>query len=106
VVLVSACFSGGFIDPLKDDGTLVITAARRDRRSFGCADENDFTHFGRAFFKEALPEAKSFQQAFKKASALVGEWERKEDERSLPQIHAPKAIGAHLERWWAGLPAR
>jgi hypothetical protein len=106
VVVVSACYSGGFIDPLKDDGTLVITAARRDRRSFGCADENDFTHFGRAFFKEALPGAQSFQQAFTRASSLVGEWERKEagNDRSLPQIHSPAPIEAHLKRWWAGLP--
>jgi hypothetical protein len=107
--VVSACYSGGFIDALKDERTLVITAARRDRRSFGCADENDFTYFGRAFFKEALPGAQSFQHAFKKASALVGEWERKEageDSRSLPQIHAPAPIEAHLKRWWGGLTPR
>jgi hypothetical protein len=109
VVVVSACYSGGFIDALKDERTLVITAARRDRRSFGCADENDFTYFGRAFFKESLPGAQSFQHAFKKASALVGEWERKEageDSRSLPQIHAPAPIEAHLKRWWGGLTPR
>jgi hypothetical protein len=120
VVLVSACYSGGFIDPLKNEHTLVITAARRDRRSFGCADENDFTYFGRAFFKEALPGAQSFGQAFAEASALVEEWERQDvarvaqaadrqakgDEHSLPQIHSPKAIEAHLERWWAAIPLK
>jgi hypothetical protein len=108
VVVVSACYSGGFVDALQDKRTLVITAARRDRRSFGCADENDFTYFGRAFFKEALPGAKSFQQAFSKASTLVQEWERKDNadagSHSLPQIYSPKAIDAHLQRWWAQLP--
>lgn len=113
VVLVSACYSGGFIDPLKDDRTLVITAAHRDRRSFGCADENDFTYFGRAFFKEALPGALSFAQAFDRASTLVDEWERADvaksgkpaaaDHHSLPQIHRPKPIEAHLQRWWEEL---
>jgi hypothetical protein len=113
VVLVSACYSGGFIDPVKDDRTLVITAARRDRRSFGCADENDFTYFGRAFFKEALPGARSFTQAFERASTLVEEWERADvaksgkpaaaDHHSLPQIHRPKPIEAHLQRWWKEL---
>lgn len=113
VVLVSACYSGGFIAPVKDERTMVITAARRDRRSFGCADENDFTYFGRAFFKEALPGAKSFGQAFEKASSLVDEWERADaaktgkpapaDHHSLPQIHSPIAIEAHLERWWREL---
>lgn len=109
VVVVSACYSGGFIDPLKDDGTLIIAAARHDRRSFGCADENDFTHFGRAFFKEALPNSRSFGEAFQKASVLVKEWEAKEfkgdgkiaeGDFSLPQIHNPKAIDRHLQHWW------
>ena len=109
VVVVSACYSGGFIDRLKDNGTLVIAAARRDRRSFGCADENDFTHFGRAFFKEALPQSRSFGEAFHKASVLVKEWElqelkgdakRAEAEYSLPQIHNPPAIDRHLQQWW------
>jgi hypothetical protein len=109
VVLVSACYSGGFIDPLQDARTLVITAARRDRRSFGCADENDFTYFGRAFFKEALPGSRSFRQAFGKAVVLVEDWERQDrkeaagaDWHSLPQISSPGAIEAHLQRWWAG----
>ncbi|HEY5896314.1 MAG TPA: C13 family peptidase [Burkholderiales bacterium] len=104
VIVLSACYAGGFIDHLKDDSTMVITAARGDRASFGCADENDFTYFGRAFFKEALPKSRSFQDAFARADALVAEWERKEqpkEERSLPQIHSTPAISAQLARWWA-----
>jgi hypothetical protein len=110
VVLVSACYSGGFIDAVKDDHTLVITAARHDRSSFGCADNNDFTYFGRAFFKESLMNSSSFQDAFKKAKALVEEWESKDikaatpegDKKathSLPQMHDPAAIRAYLQRW-------
>ena len=105
VVLVSACYSGGFVEPLKSDTTMVITAARADRASFGCADENDFTYFGRAFFKEALPASASFQDAFGRAQVLVSEWEKKdktpEAERSLPQMHAARPIAEQLARWWA-----
>jgi hypothetical protein len=120
VIVVSACYSGGFIPPLRDERTLVITAARSDRTSFGCADENDFTYFGRAYFKEALPNAGSFQHAFRQAEILVKEWERKDaadaakaagkavkedkDNESLPQMHAGEAIEAHLKRWWAQAP--
>jgi hypothetical protein len=104
VVLVSACYSGGFVEPLKSDSTMVITAARADRTSFGCADENEFTYFGRAFFKEALPASGSFFEAFTRAQALVGEWEKKDrtpdGERSLPQVHSPVALSEHLRRWW------
>ncbi|HUQ25182.1 MAG TPA: C13 family peptidase [Burkholderiales bacterium] len=105
VVLVSACYSGGFVEPLKSDTTMVITAARADRTSFGCEDENDFTYFGRAFFKEALPASASFQDAFGRAQVLVGEWEKKdktsEAERSLPQMHSARPIADQLARWWA-----
>ena len=36
VIVVSACYSGSFIPALQDDNTLVITASRADRNSFGC----------------------------------------------------------------------
>ena len=77
IVVVSACYSGGFIDPLKGPTTWVITASRADRTSFGCADENDFTYFGRALFKESLPQAANLSDAFAKAQVLVQEWEAK-----------------------------
>ncbi len=101
-ILVSACYAGGFIEPLKSESTLIITAARADRTSFGCADENEFTDFGRAYFKESLPRASSFQDAFAKASSLVQEWEvQQKVQNSLPQMVAPVAISEQLRRWWA-----
>lgn len=112
VVVVSACYSGGFVEPLRDDNTLIITAARHDRSSFGCSDENDFTFFGRAFFSEALPRSNSFQEAFRRADRLVGEWEEKEAReakcegaacdaaRSLPQMASGAAIEKQLRAWW------
>ncbi|HZX33073.1 MAG TPA: C13 family peptidase [Rhodocyclaceae bacterium] len=123
VVVISACYAGSFIEPLKDSGTLLITAARADRRSFGCADENDFTYFGRAFFKESLPATDSFENAFAKASRLIKGWEDRDnpdetaaatepkeekepaaDRHSLPQIEAPEAIRDHLKLWRAQFP--
>jgi hypothetical protein len=110
VVVVSACYGGGFIDPIKDPRTLVIAAARYDRQSFGCADENDFTYFGRAFFKDALPQSASFQEAFRKAERLVAERERTDgnpgDKKdagnySLPQMFNPGLMEKHLQLWWA-----
>ena len=40
---MSACYSGGFIDALKDDYTLVLTAAAADRASPGCGNGSDAT---------------------------------------------------------------
>lgn len=114
VVVVSACYSGGFIAPLKDEQTMVITAARHDRTSFGCADENDFTYFGKAFFRDALPGSASFGEAFRKASALVARREAQDfkasereadDKHSEPQIHHPAPIERQLGKWQAQLKA-
>ena len=93
---------------------MVITAARHDRRSFGCADENDFTYFGRAYFKDALPLSNSFEDAFRRSIKLIREREMallsksgevNENDFSLPQIDAPAEISARLKRWWAARSA-
>ena len=109
VVVVSACYAGGFIYPLRDDGTMVIAAARSDRKSFGCADENDFTYFGEAYFRDALPQSTSFAEAFEKAKTIVEKREAeqqpkgakpKEEEFSRPQMHNPEKVDAYLRKWW------
>ena len=111
-MVISACYSGGFLDALKDEDTLMITAARHDRQSFGCADENEFTYFGRAYFEEALPQASWFQEAFRKAEAIAAKWNaggprsrpRRQWatlEHSLPQMHSPAPIEQQLQRWWS-----
>ena len=33
--VISSCYSGGFITALKDERTLIMTASRADRVSFG-----------------------------------------------------------------------
>jgi hypothetical protein len=107
VIAVSACYSGGFIPPIRDDDTLIMTSASSTRTSFGCSDTSEMTYFGKALFKEALPEARSFQQAFAAAEKLIHEWEAAEistkDEHSLPKIFVGRRIAPHLEKWWRQL---
>lgn len=96
VMVISACYSGGFIPALKDDKTLLMTAARADRVSFGCSEEADFTYFGRALFAEALQQTDDLQRAFDLASAAVAEREQSDGfEPSEPQIWAPPAVLKH-----------
>lgn len=96
VVVISACYSGGFIPPLKNDKTLVMTAARADRVSFGCSEENDFTYFGRALFAEAFNETDDLNRAFELAKAKVAEREQADEfEPSEPQLWAPQAVLGH-----------
>ena len=100
VIVVSACFSGGFIEPLKTESTLVMTAAAKTKTSFGCSDDSDMTYFAKAFFKEALPEANSFEEAFHAASEIVSQWEQDEElDASEPQIYIGEAIATQLKNW-------
>ena len=97
VVVVSACYSGGFINALKNDDTLVISASAPDKNSFGCGNENDWTYFGNAYFNEALRNTFSFTKAFDIAKPVIAAREKKEDfEPSNPQMALGAAIGDKL----------
>jgi hypothetical protein len=102
VIIISACYSGGFIPELQNPHTLVITAAREDRKSFGCDDSNDMTYFARAYFKESFAANPDFLAAFDNAKVKVAEWEAAdfpEDERSEPQIFVGEKIREYLQVW-------
>jgi len=46
VVLISACYSGVFMDKaMQKPNRLILTAAAEDRTSFGCSAENDYTYW-------------------------------------------------------------
>jgi hypothetical protein len=98
IIVISACYSGGFIPALKDERTLVMTASRADRVSFGCSEEANFTYFGDALFAQALNQTDDLEQAFKLARATVAERELADGfEASEPQIWAPKTVLSHWQ---------
>jgi hypothetical protein len=104
VIVISACYSGGFIDALKDDATMIITAARADRASFGCGAESDITDFGRAFFVEGLNHNDTFDGAFAEAKRLIDAWETRDGEdHSYPQLISTPQIEARLKAWRDGV---
>jgi hypothetical protein len=99
VIIVSACYSGSFIPVMKDDDTLIITAASATRTSFGCADDADLTYFGEAFLKDSLPKATGFEDAFTKTRKIIADREKAENiTPSDPQISMGKNIRAKLAR--------
>jgi hypothetical protein len=103
VLVISACYSGAFIDALRDEYTVVITAAAPDRASFGCNDRRELTYFGEAFYRDALPKARSLRAAFDMAAADIAVRERIEGLKpSKPQAH----FGALIERKLAELQGR
>jgi hypothetical protein len=105
VLVVSACYSGGFLPALRGPDALVITAARHDRTSFGCGSESVATYFGRAWMIEGLNRGTSFIAAYDHATRKIARRESIDDyEPSLPQIAVGKNIARRLPAWQARLP--
>jgi hypothetical protein len=97
IVIVSACYSGHFIDALSDDYSLVVTAARADRKSFGCRNDRELTYFGEALLRDALPTSHSLQEAIDRARALVAQREGAEDiTPSEPQAYLGEKMRGKL----------
>jgi hypothetical protein len=102
VIVISACYSGGFIELLRDPQTIVVTAAAADRTSFGCSNDRDLTYFGEAFYRDALPTARSLRAAFDAAKAAIAARERREHVTpSNPQAY----FGAKMEAKLAAMNA-
>ncbi len=103
VLVISACYSGSFVDILQDERTLLITASAKDRTSFGCSNENEYTYFGEAYFKQALQQTHSFIQAYELAEQSVEQREKREGlEPSQPTLF----VGARIEDKLRQLEAR
>jgi Peptidase C13 family/YcxB-like protein len=104
VIVVSACHSGGFIDVLKDENSLIMTASRKDRSSFGCSNEEKYTYFGDAYFVQSLTKTAkigehNFTQAFESAKKIISKKEQvqqKDSPPSEPQMYEGAAIKAKL----------
>jgi len=95
VIIISACYSGGFIEQLNDPYTLLITAANLEQASFGCGHDGQYTYFGEAYLEKGLKQTRSFIEAFDIARAVIIEKEKKEGlESSEPQI----SVGSEIEK--------
>ncbi len=100
VIVVSACYSGGYIEPLKDGYSLIATAADAENKSFGCSNENEFTYFGEALFHDQLANHVPILDAFPNAIESIGEREQREEKTpSNPQLWMEPSVVEHLRRF-------
>ena len=101
VISVSACYSGSWIEPLTDPGTLVMTAADATHTSYGCGNGSTYTYFGRAVFDEQLRQTWSFEKAHAAARSVIEKREQeagKRDGFSNPQIKVGDRIRERLSQ--------
>lgn len=93
VVVVSACYSGVFIPALSGPNRLVMTAARPDRSSFGCTEDDTYPYFD-ACLLQSLPRAQDFGALPRLVRTCVDR--RETAQRLTPPSEPQSRIGGRL----------
>jgi hypothetical protein len=93
VAILSGCHTGTFLIPeMEAENRIILTAARRDRTSFGCSSDYSFTRFDECLL-EAMGDAGTWAAVFARTKACV---EAKEGQlnmkASLPQAFFGDAV--------------
>jgi hypothetical protein len=93
VVVVSACYSGGFaIGKMKKPNRIILTAARSDRPSFGCQVHRTYNFFDECLLT-ALPKSADWRAVFDRARGCVRHMEQALGEQpSEPQAYFGAAV--------------
>ena len=100
VVVVSACFSGAFVPALAGKNRLILTAARRDRSSFGCGQTDKYPYFDECVLS-VWPHVSDFVALGRAARTCVATREKEEHvgPPSEPQLRVGANIAAALPKW-------
>lgn len=94
VVIVSACYSGIFVNALAAPHRMVLTAASRERTSFGCGADEIYPWFDGCVL-ETLPAATDFLALAAGARACVA---RKEQEHAVDLPSEPQLfVGSEMQ---------
>ena len=94
VMILSACHSGIFVQPLQAPNRLVLTAARSDRSSFGCGVSNKYPYFDQCMI-ESLPTTANFITLADRVKACVAHME--EAGHFAPPSEPQLSIGSAIE---------
>jgi hypothetical protein len=99
VVIIAACYSGVFVPALAAPNRMVFTAARPDRPSFGCGEEDKYTFFDTCML-QTLPGSSDFPGLARGVQACVAAREKKEDMfPSEPQLSIGDKVATQLSSW-------
>ncbi|MGB0455025.1 MAG: C13 family peptidase [Bacteriovoracaceae bacterium] len=93
VIMISACFSGQFINSeLQGPNRIILTAARHDVPSFGCSPDYKYTFWDGCILSE-LPNSETWKDLYANVTQCI---ERKESQlganRSFPQAFFGKNV--------------
>ena len=102
-LVVSACYSGQWVEALASPRRVIFASAASDRTSFGCGDDSDRTWFSKALYGEDMAAgiddpAAWFAATSVKVTGMEEEQGIDGEEHSMPQ----QAVGEAFVRWWQG----
>ena len=103
LLLLSACFSGSFVEPLRGPSRVILTAAARDRNSFGCQFESTNTYFVDALVNQPALLDQSLVQLMESAKVDIDGRERR---MKLSPPSMPQMFVGNAARSWANQPLR
>jgi hypothetical protein len=95
IVIVSACYSGGFATgKMAKPNRIILTAARGDRPSFGCQAHRTYNFFDECLLG-VLPQSGTWRAVFNGANRCVRRMEQALGMRpSEPQAYFGRRVGA------------
>lgn len=92
VLLISSCYSGQFIQKLAGDNRVIMTAAIKDRPSFGCSTDTIYTYWDECLL-ENIPHNNTWRELYTDVKSCIS---RKEMalgfQPSLPQAFFGKNV--------------
>jgi hypothetical protein len=92
VIMISACHSGTFLS-IQAPNRTILTAARKDRKSFGCSIKYQYTFFDECLLKY-YAKSKTFEGLFVRANICIKNREQAEEASppSMPQVSIGKQM--------------
>lgn len=109
LLLLSACFSGSFLDTVSGPSRIVLTAAAHNRASFGCNFHSNNTFFVDAFVNQDLDLSRSVVERMAAAKTAIDQREKamKLSPGSEPQIRVGGAVASWSQqplKHWLSTP--
>lgn len=92
VLLISACYSGQFIQKLARDNRVIMTAAIQDRPSFGCSTDTVYTYWDECML-DNIPHNNTWEELYSDVKSCISHKEaRLGFQPSLPQAFFGKKV--------------
>jgi hypothetical protein len=96
VILISACYSGQFITgSLTGPNRIIMTAAIKDRPSFGCSADTRYTYWDSCLLSE-IPSSRTWLEVSKRVQASIQLKERLEE---FPSSYPQAFFGSNTLNW-------